>query len=190
MHQTVSWIHFGDLHISNEEDQNHGDFLELIEEANRFMGDGYRLRKHSRRMARQTYPRHRTRPEREWPPLALPSRSGKRHPVSNAFIWLIAAGAIAGVLFRPKEWPEAVWACLGAFLLVISGLLPLSQAGLAIAKGPRRIPVPDRDDVASELARREGVFDWLASLRAQPLPAPALREPRINGPTSIWLCSR
>jgi Icc protein len=38
--QTISWIHFGDLHISNEGDQNQTDFLELIEEANRFMGQG------------------------------------------------------------------------------------------------------------------------------------------------------
>ena len=40
MHQTVSWIHFGDLHISNPGDQNHCDFLELIEEANLFMRPG------------------------------------------------------------------------------------------------------------------------------------------------------
>jgi Icc protein len=40
VHQTVSWIHFGDLHISNAGDQNHSDFLELIEEANRFVSHG------------------------------------------------------------------------------------------------------------------------------------------------------
>jgi 3',5'-cyclic AMP phosphodiesterase CpdA len=40
MQQTVSWIHFGDLHISNPGDQNHCDFLELIEEANLFMRPG------------------------------------------------------------------------------------------------------------------------------------------------------
>jgi 3',5'-cyclic-AMP phosphodiesterase len=40
MHQTISWIHFGDLHISNEGDPNHRDFLQLIEEANRFMRHG------------------------------------------------------------------------------------------------------------------------------------------------------
>jgi arsenical pump membrane protein len=84
--------------------------------------------------------------------------------VSNAFIWLIVAGAIAGVLFRPKEWPEAIWACLGAFLLVISGLLPLSEAGRAIAKGLDVYLFLTGMMLLSELARREGVFDWLASL--------------------------
>jgi arsenical pump membrane protein len=84
--------------------------------------------------------------------------------VTSVLIWLIAAGAIAGVLFRPKDWPEAVWACLGAFILVISGLLPLSQAGAAIAKGTDVYLFLTGMMLLSELARREGVFDWLASL--------------------------
>jgi 3',5'-cyclic-AMP phosphodiesterase len=37
MTETVSWIHFGDLHISSEGEQNHKDFLQLIAEANRYM---------------------------------------------------------------------------------------------------------------------------------------------------------
>ena len=37
MTKTLSWIHFGDLHISNEGDQNHLDFLRLIAEVNRHM---------------------------------------------------------------------------------------------------------------------------------------------------------
>src|SRR5579863_3850707 len=37
MTETISWIHFGDLHISNEGEQNHLDFLQLIGEANRYM---------------------------------------------------------------------------------------------------------------------------------------------------------
>jgi arsenical pump membrane protein len=83
--------------------------------------------------------------------------------VSAVLIWSIAAGAIAGVLFRPKDWPEAVWACLGAFLLVISGLLPLRQAGVAVAKGTNVYLFLTGMMLLSELARREGVFDWLAS---------------------------
>jgi len=30
----LSWVHFGDLHIQEEEDENYSDFLDLIEEAN------------------------------------------------------------------------------------------------------------------------------------------------------------
>ena len=85
-------------------------------------------------------------------------------PLSTVLIWSIAAGTIAGVLFRPRDWPEAVWACLGAFILVISGLLPWSQAGVAVAKGTDVYLFLTGMMLLSELARREGVFDWLASL--------------------------
>jgi Icc protein len=37
MTETISWIHFGDLHISSKGEQNHLDFLQLIMEANRYM---------------------------------------------------------------------------------------------------------------------------------------------------------
>jgi arsenical pump membrane protein len=84
--------------------------------------------------------------------------------VTTVLVWSIAAGTIAGVLFRPKDWPEAVWACLGAFILVISGLLPISQAGATVAKGTDVYLFLTGMMLLSELARREGVFDWLASL--------------------------
>jgi arsenical pump membrane protein len=84
--------------------------------------------------------------------------------VTAVLIWSIAAGTIAGVLFRPKDWPEAVWACLGAFILVISGLLPLAQAGAAVSRGTDVYLFLTGMMLLSELARREGVFDWLASL--------------------------
>jgi arsenical pump membrane protein len=84
--------------------------------------------------------------------------------VTTVLVWSIAAGTIAGVLFRPKGWPEAVWACLGALILVISGLLPLSQAGAAVGKGTDVYLFLTGMMLLSELARREGVFDWLASL--------------------------
>lgn len=83
--------------------------------------------------------------------------------VATVLIWSIAAVTIAGVLFRPKDWPEAVWACLGALILVISGLLPLSQAGHAVAQGTDVYLFLTGMMLLSELARREGVFDWLAS---------------------------
>ena len=84
--------------------------------------------------------------------------------MSTLLVWLIAAAAIAGVLLRPKEWPEAIWACSGAFLLVICGLLPVPQAGIAIARGTDVYLFLAGMMLLAELARREGVFDWLASL--------------------------
>jgi hypothetical protein len=35
----VSWVHFGDLHMTAWEDQNFRDFLSLVEEVNQFMAD-------------------------------------------------------------------------------------------------------------------------------------------------------
>jgi len=84
--------------------------------------------------------------------------------MTTVLVWSIAAGTIAGVLFRPKDWPEAVWACLGALVLVLSGLLPLSQAGAAVGKGTDVYLFLTGMMLFSELARKEGVFDWLASL--------------------------
>jgi len=35
----VSWIHFGDLHMTARQEQNHHDLLSLVEEVNRVMAD-------------------------------------------------------------------------------------------------------------------------------------------------------
>ena len=40
MRQRVSWLHFGDLHIAGPNEQNHRDFLTLIDEASRQMEVG------------------------------------------------------------------------------------------------------------------------------------------------------
>jgi arsenical pump membrane protein len=83
--------------------------------------------------------------------------------MSAVLIWSIAAGTIAGILFRPREWPEAVWACLGACLLVLFRLLSPESAWRAIGKGADVYLFLAGMMLLAELARREGVFDWLAS---------------------------
>jgi arsenical pump membrane protein len=55
--------------------------------------------------------------------------------MSAVLVWSIALGAIAGILFRPRDWPEAVWACVGAGLLVFFRLLSPASAWSAIGKG-------------------------------------------------------
>jgi Icc protein len=40
MSQRVSWIHFGDLHIVDRDEQNYRDFLALIDEAGHYMNSG------------------------------------------------------------------------------------------------------------------------------------------------------
>jgi arsenical pump membrane protein len=78
-------------------------------------------------------------------------------------VWSIAAVTIAGILFRPRDWPEAVWACLGAGLLVLAGALTPLAAWQAAGKGTDVYLFLAGMMLLSELARREGVFDWLAS---------------------------
>ncbi|MCM8729379.1 arsenic transporter [Hephaestia sp. GCM10023244] len=76
---------------------------------------------------------------------------------------LICIAAIAGVLARPLRWPEAVWAIAGAGCLVAFGLLPWREALAAIARGGDVYLFLGGMMLLSEIARREGVFDWLAA---------------------------
>ena len=79
-----------------------------------------------------------------------------------AAVWTISLLSIALVLIRPRGLPEAWWAGAGAVLLVISGLIPVSFAELAIGKGTDVYLFLTGMMVIAELARREGVFDWIA----------------------------
>lgn len=83
--------------------------------------------------------------------------------MNAVLIWAIALGTIAGILFRPRHWPEAIWACLGATLLVLFRLLSPQSAWIAIGKGTGVYLFLTGMMLLAELARRHGVFDWLAS---------------------------
>lgn len=80
-----------------------------------------------------------------------------------AGIWLISLVSIALVLLRPKGMPEAWWATAGALLLVVLQLIPPESAASAVRKGLDVYLFLLGMMIMSELARREGVFDWLAS---------------------------
>jgi arsenical pump membrane protein len=82
----------------------------------------------------------------------------------HAAIWAICALATVGVLLRPFRWPEAVWACLGALALVVSGLLPMAAAGRAVGQGLDVYLFLTGMMLLSETARREGLFDWVAAV--------------------------
>lgn len=79
-------------------------------------------------------------------------------------IWIIAALAAAGVIFRPFHWPEAIWAVSGAVLLVALGLLPVSDALIGVGKGADVYLFLTGMMLLSEIARQEGLFDWLAAV--------------------------
>ncbi|HLZ99824.1 MAG TPA: SLC13 family permease, partial [Steroidobacteraceae bacterium] len=77
--------------------------------------------------------------------------------------WGIAALAAAGVILRPMRIPEAVWAVAGACALVALGLLPVDAAAAGIGKGVDVYLFLTGMMLLAELARQEGLFDWLAA---------------------------
>ncbi|HEY2660155.1 MAG TPA: arsenic transporter [Caulobacteraceae bacterium] len=81
----------------------------------------------------------------------------------NLLIWSIAGAATAGVIVRPFRWPEAVWAALGAALLVGVGLLSFADAIKAAAKGTDVYLFLVGMMLLSETARRLGLFDAVAA---------------------------
>ncbi|WP_375465550.1 arsenic transporter [uncultured Methylobacterium sp.] len=77
--------------------------------------------------------------------------------------WGIAGAATLGVIARPFGWPEAVWAVLGAASLVALGLLPWPVALEGVRKGTDVYLFLVGMMLLAEIARKEGLFDWLAS---------------------------
>ena len=80
----------------------------------------------------------------------------------TAAIWIISLASIALVLIRPRGLPEAWWATGGACLLIALRLIPPRSAAGAVAKGLDVYLFLTGMMIMSELARREGVFDWIA----------------------------
>ncbi len=74
----------------------------------------------------------------------------------------ITGATIVGLLFRPMRLPEAVWACLGALALILLRLISWEHTLLAVLKGIDVYLFLAGMMLLAELARWEGVFDWLA----------------------------
>jgi arsenical pump membrane protein len=81
--------------------------------------------------------------------------------------WVIAAVATAAVILRPFSWPEAIWAISGAVLLVALRLLSPQDALTGVAKGLDVYLFLTGMMLLSEIAREEGLFDWLAAHAAR-----------------------
>jgi arsenical pump membrane protein len=82
---------------------------------------------------------------------------------SETATWGIAAITTAAVIARPWNLPEAIWAVAGAILLVAFGLLPLADALEGVAQGTDVYLFLVGMMLLAELARKEGLFDWLAT---------------------------
>ncbi|WP_256642912.1 arsenic transporter [Stenotrophomonas sp. 9(2022)] len=86
---------------------------------------------------------------------------------SSIIIWAAVAVTIAGLLFRPLRIPEYVWAVAAALLLPLTGSLPVATFVAAVAEGQDVYLFLVGMMLLAELARREGVFDWLALYAVQ-----------------------
>jgi len=92
-------------------------------------------------------------------------RVGGRAVISqtDAATWGIAALATFGVIARPWHLPEFIWAVAGAVLLVLLDLLPWPDALAAAGKGTDVYFFLIGMMLLAEVARQEGLFDWLAA---------------------------
>jgi len=86
------------------------------------------------------------------------------HVHATAAIYVIAALTAAGVILRPFNLAEAVWAVAGAGLLVALGLISLPEALAGVAKGTDVYLFLFGMMLLAEIAREEGLFDWLAAV--------------------------
>ncbi len=93
----------------------------------------------------------------------------------HVLTWVIAALATLGVVSRPFGLPEALFAVAGAVLLALFGLLPLDGVWHGIAKGTDVYLFLIGMMLLAEIARKEGLFDWVAGHAVRAAKGSALR---------------
>ena len=84
--------------------------------------------------------------------------------MATTLIWVISMASIVLMLVRPRGIPEYLWIGSGALLLVATRLLPLDGALHAIREGVDIYLFLAGMMLLAELAREEGVFDWVADI--------------------------
>jgi arsenical pump membrane protein len=82
----------------------------------------------------------------------------------HAITWTIVALATAGVILRPFNLPEAVWAVAGAVILVLLEQISTSDALTGVAKGTDVYLFLFGMMLLAEIAREAGLFAWLAAV--------------------------
>lgn len=90
------------------------------------------------------------------------------HPtlITSILSWTIALASILLMLVRPRGIQEAWWACGGAILLTVTGLISLRQAASAVYEGLDVYLFLTGMMVLAEIARIEHLFDWAAGIAA------------------------
>ena len=84
--------------------------------------------------------------------------------IAHIVLPCVVAISIALMLIRPGGLPEVWWIAGGALLLIALRLVPLKLAGNAVAKGTDVYLFLFGMMLLSELAREQGLFDWVASV--------------------------
>jgi arsenical pump membrane protein len=88
-------------------------------------------------------------------------------PHETLLAWAIIVPATAGVIIRPFRFPEAVWALAGAIALVLFGLLSPADALVGLRKGLDVYLFLIGMMLTAELARAEGLFNYLAAFAVE-----------------------
>jgi arsenical pump membrane protein len=83
--------------------------------------------------------------------------------LAPALLLAVVAVSLLLMLARPRGVPEVYWIGSGALLLIGLRLIPLGLAGRAVAEGLDVYLFLIGMMLLSELAREQGVFDWLSS---------------------------
>ncbi len=78
-------------------------------------------------------------------------------------IFSIAAVTTLGIIVRPFRWPEAFWALSGAAMLVLCKLISPAAAFAGAARGTDVYLFLTGMMLLAEIARAEGLFDWVAA---------------------------
>lgn len=87
--------------------------------------------------------------------------------INHYAVWCISALTILLILVRPWQVAEAVWACSGAALLILVRAVSPAEAFSALGRGTDVYLFLTGMMLLSELARREGLFDWIATVAVQ-----------------------
>jgi arsenical pump membrane protein len=82
----------------------------------------------------------------------------------NTMIWTIAAFSTGGVILQPFKLPEAIWAVAGAALLLALQLITPEEALSGAVRGIDVYLFLTGMMLLAEVAREEGLFDWLAAV--------------------------
>ena len=75
--------------------------------------------------------------------------------------------AVVGVLVRPWKLPEAIWPVLACIALTLLSLISVANVGKAVLKGTDVYLFLLGMMLLADLARHEGLFDWLAGYAVQ-----------------------